>query len=84
MEDEAVPLTPIETQMFKTMARALSIPHFGYSHSVNVASLMSIGLCCNFNNQTDVCSEIHGDKISKLTALPFVKAISQAFLRHTR
>ncbi|KAJ5359046.1 uncharacterized protein N7496_011459 [Penicillium cataractarum] len=83
LEDEVVSLTPIETQMFKVMTRALSIPHFGYSHSVDVTSLIS--LCRNFNKQPGVSSEIHGDGVSKLTALPFVmKAISQAFLRHPR
>jgi 2-oxoisovalerate dehydrogenase E2 component (dihydrolipoyl transacylase) len=82
-EDEAVTLTPIETQMLKVMTRALSIPHFGYSHSVDFTSLMNLRR--NFNKQQNISSEIHGDSVSKLTALPFVmKALSQAFLRHPR
>ena len=83
VEDKVVPLTPTETHMFKVMTHALSIPHFGYSHSVDFTSLTSLRR--NFNRQLEVSSEMHGDGVSKLTALPFIlKALSQAFLRHPR
>lgn len=83
VEDKVVSLTPIETQMFKVMTRALSIPHFGYSHSVDFTSLTNLRR--NFNEQLEVSSEIHGDKFSKLTTLPFImKALSQAFLRYPK
>lgn len=83
VEDKAVPLTPIETHMFKVMTSALSIPHFGYSHSVDFTSLTSLRR--NFNRQLEISSEMHGDGVSKLTALPFIlKTLSQAFLRHPR
>ncbi|CAI7580064.1 unnamed protein product [Penicillium pancosmium] len=83
VEDKVVPLTPIESHMFKVMTRALSTPHFGYSHSVDFTSLTNIRR--NFNRQLEMSSEMHGDGVSKLTALPFVlKALSQAFLRHPR
>ncbi|KAJ5745094.1 hypothetical protein N7520_010276 [Penicillium odoratum] len=83
LEDKVVPLTPIETHMFKVMTRALSIPHFGYSHFVDFTSLTSLRR--NFNRRLEVCSDMQGDCVSKLTALPFIlKALSQAFLRHPR
>ena len=83
VEDKVVPLTPIETQMFKAMTRALSIPHFGYSHSVDFTSVISLRR--NFNEQLGVSSGIHRDKVLKLTTLPFImKALSQAFLRYPK
>lgn len=83
VEDKTVPLTSIETQMFKVMTRALNIPHFGYSHSVDFTSLNS--LRSNFNEQLKTSNETHETDVSKLTPLPFImKAISQAFLRHPR
>lgn len=83
VEDKVVPLTPIEAHMFKVMTRALSIPHFGYSHSVDLTALTNLRR--KFNRQLETSSETHGHGISKLTALPFIlKALSQAFLRHPR
>ncbi|KAJ5096632.1 hypothetical protein N7456_007353, partial [Penicillium angulare] len=83
VEDKVVSLTPIETHMFKAMTRSLSIQHFGFSHSVDFTSLTSLRR--KFNRQLDICSKMHGDGVSKLTALPFIlKALSQAFLQHPR
>lgn len=83
LEDKVVPLTPIQSHMFKVMTRALSIPHFGYSHSVDLTSLTTLRL--NTNRKLEGSSEINGNDVSKLTALPFVlKALSQAFLQHPR
>ncbi|KAJ6024480.1 hypothetical protein N7540_005277 [Penicillium herquei] len=83
VEDRVVPLTPIETHMFKVMTRALNIPHFGYSHSVDLTSLTTLRR--KFNRQLEFSSQMHEDNVSKLTALPFIlKALSQVFLRHPR
>ncbi|KAJ5397053.1 hypothetical protein N7509_005166 [Penicillium cosmopolitanum] len=80
-QDQVVPLTPIESQMFKVITRALDIPHFGYSHSVDVTSLISLQR--SFNEKLDTSKDMYGDDITKLTLLPFlIKALSQAFL-HT-
>ncbi|KAJ5934035.1 hypothetical protein N7466_003582 [Penicillium verhagenii] len=83
VEDKPVPLTAIETHMFQVMTRAVTIPHFGYSHSVDFTTLTSLRR--NFNKQLEVSEGIHEDGVTKLTALPFVlKALSRAFLRHPR
>lgn len=82
-QDQVVPLTPIESQMFKVITRALDIPHFGYSHSVDVTSLISLQR--SFNEKLDTSKDMYGDDITKLTLLPFlIKALSQAFLRHPK
>ncbi|KAJ5965829.1 hypothetical protein N7481_012543 [Penicillium waksmanii] len=76
-------LTPIESQMFKVMTRALDIPQFGYSHSVDVTSLISLQR--SFNEKQDTSRDLYGDDLTKLTLLPFlIKALSQAFLRHPK
>jgi 2-oxoisovalerate dehydrogenase E2 component (dihydrolipoyl transacylase) len=83
VEDKVVPLTPIENHMFKVMTGALSIPHFGYSHSVDLTSLTSLRR--DFNKELDVSNGMHRYGVSKLTALPFIlKALSRAFLQHPR
>ncbi|KAJ5756895.1 uncharacterized protein N7511_007077, partial [Penicillium nucicola] len=82
-QDKVVPLTPIEMHMFKAMTRALSIPHFGYCHSVDFTSLIS--LRHKFNKHIDGSREMHRNEIPKLTLLPFLlKAVSHAFLEHPK
>lgn len=81
--DQVAPLTSMENQMFKVMTHALSIPHFGYSHSVDFTALNSLRR--KSNNQKDLSAEIHENTTSKLTPLPFImKALSQAFLRYPK
>ncbi|KAL4989103.1 2-oxoacid dehydrogenases acyltransferase-domain-containing protein [Aspergillus falconensis] len=67
--DAAVNLTPIQTQMFKTMTRSLTIPHFGYADELNTNSI------------TALRKKIATDKNDprKITFLSFVvKAVSLA------
>ncbi|CBF75718.1 putative 2-oxo acid dehydrogenases acyltransferase [Aspergillus nidulans FGSC A4] len=67
--DTAVNLTHIQTQMFKTMTRSLTIPHFGYADELNI------------NNITALRKKIANDKSDprKITFLSFVvKAVSLA------
>ncbi|KAL6239030.1 hypothetical protein BDW75DRAFT_236734 [Aspergillus navahoensis] len=67
--DKAVNLTPIQTQMFKTMTRSLTIPHFGYADELSI------------NNITALRKKIADDKNDprKITFLSFVvKAVSLA------
>jgi 2-oxoisovalerate dehydrogenase E2 component (dihydrolipoyl transacylase) len=67
--DTAVNLTHIQTQMFKTMTRSLTIPHFGYADELNI------------NNITALRKKIANDKNDprKITFLSFVvKAVSLA------
>lgn len=81
--DQVVPLTTMESQMFKVMTHALSIPHFGYSHSVDFTALNSLRR--KSNNQKELSAEIQENATSKLTPLPFImKALSQAFLSYPK
>ncbi|KAL2865465.1 putative 2-oxo acid dehydrogenases acyltransferase [Aspergillus lucknowensis] len=67
--DTAVDLTPIQSQMFKTMTRSLSIPHFGYADELSI------------NNITALRKRISNDAKDpqKITFLSFVvKAVSLA------
>lgn len=68
-EETTTSLTPIQSQMFKTMTRSLSIPHFLYADELNVGRLSALRqkLASDSNNP------------QKLTFLPFViKAVSLA------
>ncbi|KAL4881559.1 2-oxoacid dehydrogenases acyltransferase-domain-containing protein [Aspergillus karnatakaensis] len=68
-EDTAVNLTPIQSQMFKTMTRSLTIPHFGYADELSI------------NNITALRRSLANDKTdpTKITFLSFVvKAVSLA------
>ncbi|KKK17079.1 hypothetical protein P175DRAFT_0465348 [Aspergillus ochraceoroseus IBT 24754] len=41
-EETAVNLTPIQSQMFKTMTRSLSIPHFLYADELNINNVSAL------------------------------------------
>lgn len=63
-------LTPIQSQMFKTMTKSLTIPHFLYTDELNVATLSGL----RRNLVSDPKSEPQ-----KLSFLPFIiKAVSLA------
>ncbi|EEH45647.2 uncharacterized protein PADG_01797 [Paracoccidioides brasiliensis Pb18] len=65
--ETSTPLTSIQSQMFKTMTRSLSIPHFLYADELNIASLSSI--------RKKLAS--HPTHPQKLSYLPFIiKAVS--------
>lgn len=81
--DEHLPFTPVETQMFKAMTNALAIPHFGFSHSIDVTSLDSVRR--ELNMQLKSSGSLHGQTIPKLSPLPFIaKAISHVFKQHRK
>lgn len=68
-QEKSTPLSPIQSQMFKTMTRSLSIPHFLYADELNVATLSSL--------REKLIS--HPSQPRKLSFLPFiVKAVSLA------
>ncbi|KAJ5352261.1 hypothetical protein N7452_001235 [Penicillium brevicompactum] len=67
--ESTVNLTPIQSQMFKTMTKSLNIPHFLYADELKV------------NDITAIRKKLASDKRdpTKITFLPFVvKAVSQA------
>ena len=67
--EKPITLTPVQSQMFKTMTRSLSIPHFLYANEINVTALSTLRQ--RLNNQP---SNTH-----RLSYLPFViKAVSVA------
>ncbi|TIA15315.1 CoA-dependent acyltransferase [Aureobasidium pullulans] len=72
-KDQKKPLTPVQTAMFKTMTRSLTIPHFLYSSTVDTGSLNRFRVKINSTREAG----------NKLTPLPFIlKAISMAMGRH--
>ncbi|KAK4907280.1 hypothetical protein LTR49_023693 [Elasticomyces elasticus] len=77
--DRTVPLSPIQTQMFRAMTRSLAIPHFLYTTTVDITSLTALRQKLNNTTKTplDNSSEI------KLTQLPFIlKAVSLSLNHH--
>lgn len=63
------PLTQIQAQMFKTMTRSLSIPHFSYADEISINSLSKIRQRVNLQIPSS----------HRLSYLPFIiKAISLA------
>ncbi|KAK5691029.1 hypothetical protein LTR97_011680 [Elasticomyces elasticus] len=74
--DRTVPLSPIQTQMFRAMTRSLSIPHFLYTTTVDITSLTALRQKLNTSSAAAT-----GEP--KLTQLPFIlKAVSLAFQHH--
>ena len=64
-------LTPIQTQMFKTMTASLKIPHFLYSDTANITQLSTMRRSLNTKRNPETTP--------KLSYLPFiVKAVSLA------
>ena len=67
--EKVVTLTPVQSQMFKTMTRSLSIPHFLYADEIDITALSS--LRTRLNAQTP--------NTPKLSYLHFIiKAVSLA------
>ena len=68
-------LTPVQTQMFKTMTASLSIPHFLYSDTINITQLSVLRK--RLNDARDPATT------PKLSFLPFVmKAVSLALYKY--
>jgi 2-oxoisovalerate dehydrogenase E2 component (dihydrolipoyl transacylase) len=71
-QDQKLPLTPVQTQMFKMMTKSLNIPHFLYTSSADMSAVTSTRKRLNAAKTTE-----------KLTHLPFIiKATSLALQKH--
>jgi 2-oxoisovalerate dehydrogenase E2 component (dihydrolipoyl transacylase) len=71
-EDRVIPLSATTNTMFKTMTHSLTIPHFLYTHSVDLTSINALRRRLNPYSLNSDCP--------KLTPFPFIlKALSQAF-----
>ncbi len=73
-EDRKISLTPVQTQMFKTMTKALDIPHFLYTTTADMGAITNMRqkLNARANNPED-----------KITHLSFIlKALSLALQHH--
>jgi 2-oxoisovalerate dehydrogenase E2 component (dihydrolipoyl transacylase) len=74
-KETLVPLTTIQSQMFKTMTRSLSIPHFLYADELDFTHLSSLRTRLN---KSIPKTPLPGD-VTKLSYLPFIiKAVSLA------
>ena len=72
-QDQKLPLTPVQTQMFKLMTKSLSIPHFLYTSSADMSAVTATRKRLNTAKPTE----------KKLTHLPFIiKATSLALQKH--
>lgn len=77
IEDQRIRLTPIQSSMSKVMTASLSIPHFLYTHAVDVTGLNSIRR--RLNAQQNLLTTADG-LTPKITALPIIlKALSHTF-----
>jgi 2-oxoisovalerate dehydrogenase E2 component (dihydrolipoyl transacylase) len=77
--DRIVGLSPIQIGMFKSMTQSLSIPHFLYTHTVDLTALMDVHQ--RFSKNPPTAAELQNEDGTpvKLTLLPFVlKALSKA------
>ena len=73
-QETVVPLTNTQAQMFKTMTKSLSIPHFMYADEIDFTSLCRLRAPLN----QSLSQHPMGD-ITKLSFLPFIiKAVSLA------
>jgi len=71
-QDQKLPLTPVQTQMFKLMTKSLNIPHFLYTSSADMTAVTATRKRLNAAKTTE-----------KLTHLPFIiKATSLALQKH--
>jgi len=72
-------LTPMQMQMFKTMTKSLSIPHFLFSDEVHLDPLTT----CRSQINAELASGNGSQSVQKLSYMPFfIKAMSLALLTY--
>ncbi|KAL8938251.1 MAG: hypothetical protein Q9216_003991 [Gyalolechia sp. 2 TL-2023] len=73
--ESPITLTPIQSQMFKTMTRSLSIPHLTFADELDITALSRL--------RTQLNQDPHPLSSAKLSYLPFIiKALSLALYAH--
>ncbi|KAI9651689.1 MAG: hypothetical protein M1831_000535 [Alyxoria varia] len=84
-EDRIVPLSAVQMQMFKTMTKSLSIPHFLYTDSVGLTRLNNLRRELNNDSPSESTRGAKNTKDDniRLSSLAFiVKALSLALTEH--
>lgn len=82
-QDVNVPLSPSQNEMFKVMTASLNIPHFGFTHSVDMTKINALRQRCNASKE--LADTVLGKSTPKLTLLPIImKALSMAFQHHPK
>ncbi|EXM14311.1 hypothetical protein FOTG_17289 [Fusarium oxysporum f. sp. vasinfectum 25433] len=80
-QDRTIPLKSIQAKMFESMTRSLAIPHFLYSHSVDMTLVNSLRKRINGGPNLAAATQHPSSVVPHLTTLPFImKAVSHAFL----
>ncbi|KAK6511915.1 hypothetical protein TWF481_000819 [Arthrobotrys musiformis] len=78
LEDQPVPLTPIQNTMFKTMTRSLSIPHFLYADEAAIDRLIALRHTINKS-----LAQSGDPSLKKISYMPFfIKAVSVALEKY--
>lgn len=80
-----VPLTHTQQQMFKTMTRSLTIPHFLYADEVDFSKLVELRRRLNrvLAQSPEAADGVNGSAVAKLSYLPFIiKAVSLALFKY--
>ncbi|KAF3939423.1 hypothetical protein ABW19_dt0201626 [Dactylella cylindrospora] len=74
IEERVVPLTQVQNQMFKTMTKSLSIPHFLYADEAGIDRLVTLRHNVNKN-----LAHAKHSPVKKISYMPFfIKAVSVA------
>ncbi|KAG8665125.1 uncharacterized protein FPOAC1_013103 [Fusarium poae] len=80
-QDRTIPLKSIQAKMFESMTRSLTIPHFLYSHSVDMTLVNSLRKRINGDSGLAAAIQHPSSVAPHLTTLPYImKAVSHAFL----
>ncbi|EWC44008.1 hypothetical protein DRE_01360 [Drechslerella stenobrocha 248] len=75
-QESVVPLTPVQSQMFKMMTKSLTIPHFLYADEATIDRL--VALRASINRSLALTGN---DRVKKISYMPFfIKAVSAALL----